>query len=169
MIFTAWADGWLDLPGRRARCALGPAGVRADKREGDGASPAVTFALRQVLYRPDRGGRPLTGLPARALAAHDGWCDDPADPAYNRPVSLPYAASAEALWRDDGVYDLIVVLGHNDAPVVPGAGSAVFMHLAKEGYPPTQGCVALSRPDLEALLALAQPGDALTISQEGAP
>jgi len=169
MIFTAWADGWLDLPGRRVRCALGPAGVSGDKREGDGASPAGTFALRRVLFRPDRGGAPATRLPVRALTPRDGWCDDPADPAYNRPLTLPYPASAEALWREDHVYDLIVVLGHNDAPVVPGAGSAVFMHLAREAYAPTQGCVALARADLEALLALAGPGDALSISPDAAP
>ncbi|MEO8925597.1 MAG: L,D-transpeptidase family protein [Caulobacteraceae bacterium] len=171
MIFTAYADGRLDLAGRRARCALGKAGViaAADKREGDGASPAGTWPLRQLLYRPDRGGAPLTGLASRALDLDDGWCEAPADPHYNRLVKLPHDAGVEGLWREDGLYDLIVVLGHNDDPVVPGAGSAIFLHLARPDFAPTQGCVALARPDLEALLALASPGDALAIAPDRAP
>ncbi len=165
-LFTAHADGGFDLGARRVRCALGPGGVVAaeDKREGDGKSPIGVWPLRRVLYRPDRGGRPVTRLPIQALAPDDGWCDDPADRNYNRPVDLPYPASAERLWRDDHVYDLIVVLGHNDAPVVPGAGSAIFLHLARDGYAPTQGCIALARDDLDALLAAAMPGDALAIT-----
>jgi L,D-peptidoglycan transpeptidase YkuD (ErfK/YbiS/YcfS/YnhG family) len=99
----------------------------------------------------------------RALGLADGWCDDPADVRYNRSVTLPYRASAERLWRLDHLYDLIVVLGHNDEPVVAGDGSAIFLHLAAEDYAPTQGCIALSRPDLTALLSLACPGDALTV------
>jgi L,D-peptidoglycan transpeptidase YkuD (ErfK/YbiS/YcfS/YnhG family) len=134
------------------------------KREGDGASPAGRWPLRRVLYRPDRRAAPETALPVEALSEGDGWCDAPDDPAYNRPVRLPYPASAEALWRDDGVYDLIVVLGHNDDPVVAGAGSAIFLHLARANYAPTQGCVALSVEDLERLLRVAHPSDVLVIS-----
>ena len=165
MIFTATADGWLDLGGARVRCALGPAGVipAAEKREGDGASPAGVWPIRRVLYRPDRGPAPATALPVRAIAPDDGWCDAPGDPAYNRPVQLPYPASAEQMWREDHLYDIVVVLGHNDAPAVPGLGSAIFLHLAKADYQPTHGCVAVARPDLEALLAAAQPGDAVEI------
>ncbi len=166
-IFKAWSDGRFELPDRIARCALGRSGVvvAADKREGDGASPLGLWPLRRLLHRPDRGAAPHTGLPTIALAPTDGWCDAPADPAYNQPVRLPYPASAEALWREDGVYDLIVVLGHNDAPTVPQLGSAIFLHLARDDYAPTEGCVALSRPDLEAVLALASPGSMLDIRQ----
>ena len=82
----------------------------------------------------------------------DGWCDDPGDAAYNRAVTLPYRASAESMWRADGLYDLVVITGHNDDPVVPGRGSAIFIHLASPDYGPTEGCVALSRPDLLAIL-----------------
>jgi L,D-peptidoglycan transpeptidase YkuD (ErfK/YbiS/YcfS/YnhG family) len=166
MTFTAFADGRFDLAGRLTRCALGPRGVvsAAGKREGDGASPAGVWPLRRVLYRPDRRPPPATALPTSPLAPDDGWCDAPDDPAYNRPVKLPYPASAERLWRDDHVYDLIVVLGHNDDPVVAGAGSAIFLHLARPDFPPTEGCVALDAADLEALLRRARPGDALTIA-----
>jgi L,D-peptidoglycan transpeptidase YkuD (ErfK/YbiS/YcfS/YnhG family) len=171
MTFIAYADGGFDLSGRRVRCALGLAGVTAAaaKREGDGKSPAGAWPLRRVLWRPDRRSAPETGLPARALTPEDGWCDDPGDPAYNQQVTLPYPASAERLWRDDAVYDLIVILGHNDDPVVPGAGSAIFLHLARPDYAATQGCVALAAGDLEALLRAARPGDALVISPGAAP
>jgi L,D-peptidoglycan transpeptidase YkuD (ErfK/YbiS/YcfS/YnhG family) len=164
MIFTAWSDGRFDLGDRETRCALGRAGVIAaeDKREGDGKSPLGVWSLRRLLYRPERGA-PKTALPAQPIAPDDGWCDAPGDAAYNRPVKRPYPASSEAMWRDDGLYDLVVVLGHNDDPPVSPMGSAIFLHLAKPGYEPTEGCVALNRPDLEALLAIARPGDKLEI------
>jgi L,D-peptidoglycan transpeptidase YkuD (ErfK/YbiS/YcfS/YnhG family) len=165
MIFTARADGGFDLAGTGARCALGRNGViaAADKREGDGASPLGVWPLRRVLYRPDRGPVPRTALPVQPIALDDGWCDAPGDAAYNRPVRRPYPASSEALWREDGLYDLVVVLGHNDDPPTPGLGSAIFLHLARPDFGPTEGCVALGRSDLESLLALARPGDALAI------
>ena len=166
MIFTAHADGWLEWDGGTVRCAIGKGGARpaADKREGDGATPLGVWPMRRLLYRPDRGGVPVTTLPAQPIAEHDGWCDAPTDANYNRPVTLPYPASAEHLWRDDGVYDLIVVLGHNDDPPIPGLGSAIFLHLARPDYAPTEGCVALARPDLEAVLSAAKAGDVLKIT-----
>jgi L,D-peptidoglycan transpeptidase YkuD (ErfK/YbiS/YcfS/YnhG family) len=157
------SDGWAIWNGRRFRCALGPAGVRQDKREGDGATPAGRFPFRRVLYRADRLARPKTALPCAAIARQDGWCDDPAIPAYNRPVTLPVAASHERLWREDGIYDVIVVIGHNDDPVLPGRGSAVFLHVAHDDFRPTAGCVALARDDLLQLLSAAKPGDGVSI------
>jgi L,D-peptidoglycan transpeptidase YkuD (ErfK/YbiS/YcfS/YnhG family) len=164
----AW-DGQGDGQGdaSSARAALGKAGTiaGADKREGDNRSPTGVWPIRYVLYRPDvYPDGPATALEARPMAPDDGWCDAPDDAAYNRPVKLPYPASAERLWRDDPVYDLVVVLGHNDDPPVPGLGSAIFLHLARDGYPGTEGCVALARADVEALLAAAKPGDAVEIA-----
>ncbi len=146
------ADGWLYRGKRRYRCALGRGGIRIDKQEGDGATPAGLYPLRRLLYRADRLVRPDSKLPAAEIQAMDGWCDDPGDAAYNRAVTLPYRASAESMWRADGLYDLVVITGHNDDPVVPGRGSAIFIHLASPDYGPTEGCVALSRPDLLAIL-----------------
>jgi L,D-peptidoglycan transpeptidase YkuD (ErfK/YbiS/YcfS/YnhG family) len=169
VIFEANSAGWLDLGrGRKVRCALGHGGVAAAdaKREGDGKTPLGDWPLRRVLYRPDRGGEPETSLETRAIMPDEGWCDAPDDPLYNRPVRLPYPASAEKLWRDDRLYDLIVVLGHNDDPPQPGMGSAIFLHLASHDYRPTEGCVAVRRPDLEALLRSARPGDSLRIVEE---
>ena len=145
------------------RCALGRAGVSGDKHEGDGTTPSGSFALGRVLYRADRNPPPATELPLRPLDADDGWCDDPADADYNRMVRLAHHARCERLWRDDGVYDVLVVLGHNDSPVRPGRGSAVFLHIARPGYPPTEGCVALATGDLLDVLATCRPGDTLRV------
>jgi L,D-peptidoglycan transpeptidase YkuD (ErfK/YbiS/YcfS/YnhG family) len=147
------ATGLARWDGRDLRCAIGRSGINAAKREGDGATPAGRFAMRFVLYRPDREAPPTTGLPRRPLARDDGWCDAPADAAYNRMIRLPYPASAETLWRSDGRYDLLVPLGYNDVNVIPGDGSAIFLHLAAPGYAPTAGCIALARDDLLAVLA----------------
>ena len=165
MIFTAFSDGRFDLAGREVRCALGKGGVIAAdlKREGDSASPLGVWPIRRALYRPDHGAAPETALPTAEIKPNDGWCDAPDDPAYNQPVTHPYPASAERMWRDDALYDLVVILGHNDNPVNPGAGSAIFLHVARPDYAPTEGCVALARPDLEALLKIAKPGDAIEI------
>ena len=158
------SGGWLLMGSERFRCALGRRIVAADaKREVDGATPAGAWPLRRLLYRPDREPPPTSRLPLRAIAADDGWCDAPEDPLYNQPVRLPYGASAEALWRDDGLYDLLVVLGHNEPPARPGAGSAIFLHLAKPDFSPTRGCVAVARGDMLALLEQVQPGDDLEV------
>lgn len=133
-------------------CALGRGGIRRHKREGDGATPTGTFPLREVLYRPDRLRAPITRLPVRPIRLRDGWCDAPDHPSYNRPVRFPFNASAERLWRADPLYDLIVVLGYNDDPVVPGEGSAIFLHIARPNFGPTEGCVALRRGELLRLL-----------------
>lgn len=158
------ADGSLTWRGLIVRCALGKSGITPSKREGDGGTPVGCFALRRVLYRPDRLSPPVTALPVAAIAPDDGWCDDPAHPDYNRPVTLPHAARCEKLWRDDEVYNVVVVLGHNDDPPIAGLGSAVFLHVARPGYAPTEGCVALALDDLLALLKDCAPGDRLCVT-----
>lgn len=146
--------GTLFLGTLRLPCALGRTGRRALKHEGDGATPMGLFTLREVLYRPDRVQRPRAGLPIHATRPSDGWCDDARDGNYNRKVRLPYAASAETLWRDDRIYDVIVVLDHNRRPRTKGRGSAIFMHVARPDYAPTAGCIALSLNDLRRVLGL---------------
>lgn len=146
--------GLLCLGTLRLPCALGRTGRRAMKREGDGATPMGLFTLCEALYRPDRVRRPRGGLPVRVTRPSDGWCDDVRDGNYNRKVRLPYAASAETLWRDDAVYDIIVVLDHNRRPRAKGRGSAIFMHIARAGYAPTAGCIALTLGDLRRLLGV---------------
>ncbi len=147
-------DGRFLFQGQVLRCALGKGGVRsaAEKREGDGATPAARLPLRRVLFRADRGPPPRCAIPMEPIAPSDGWCDDPAHRAYNRKVILPFDASHEALWRDDAVYDVIGVLGWNDDPVERGRGSAIFLHLARDDFRPTEGCVALEARDLRRVL-----------------
>jgi L,D-peptidoglycan transpeptidase YkuD (ErfK/YbiS/YcfS/YnhG family) len=155
--------GILVAGGAAFPCALGRAGVVAGKREGDGGTPRGLLPLIAVYYRPDRVRRPLTALPAVPIAPDDGWCDDPADPAYNRPVRLPFPASHERMWREDGLYDLVVVLGYNLARPVPGRGSAIFLHLAAPGFAPTAGCVAVTLPAMRRILARSGPGTTLLV------
>ncbi len=163
-------QGWLRCGGRKFRCALGRAGVRRTKREGDGATPAGRFPLRRVLYRADRLEQPpATKLPLEALNPADGWCDDPNDPSYNRQIRVPHAGRHERLWRDDGLYDLIVVLGHNDDPPRPGHGSAIFLHVARPDYGPTEGCIAVALEDLRAMLVDCGTGDHITVSPANGP
>ena len=164
--FFADSSGILCWPGGQGRCALGKGGVATPeaKQEGDGATPLGVWPMRQVFWRSDRLQRPVTGLPVDALIPEAGWCDDPASPLYNFPVALPFAFNHEKLWRKDGVYDILVVLGYNDDPPFPGKGSAIFLHIARPDYGPTEGCVACAREDLLALLARAKLGDALAIT-----
>ncbi|MCE7795528.1 L,D-transpeptidase family protein [Sphingobium sufflavum] len=159
------AAGTVTLDGLTLPCTIGKGGVKAaaDKREGDGATPLGTWPIRTVLLRPDRVVSALApAVPWRWIRPGDGWSDDGADPAYNRPVSLPHGPSHERLWRDDQAYDVIIVLGHNDAPPVPGLGSAIFFHQwvpGADGQPkPTEGCIAVSPESMRAVLPLLRVG-----------
>ena len=156
-------EGRLVLAHGVRRAALGRGGVAALKGEGDGATPLGRFPIRQVLYRADRMRRPRAALPIHAIRAEDGWCEDPADRNYNRLVKLSPRLSADRLTRDDALYDLVLVLGHNDRPRVKGRGSAIFVHLARPDYAPTAGCIALSRHDLLMLLAALRRGSAIVV------
>jgi L,D-peptidoglycan transpeptidase YkuD (ErfK/YbiS/YcfS/YnhG family) len=140
------------IDGRSWPCTIGRSGpCAADaKQEGDGCTPLGLWPIRTVLLRRDRWTSPPTSLPWRWLRPQDGWSDAPDDPAYNRPVRHPHRYSAEHLWRDDAVYDAILVLGHNDQPPRAGAGSAIFLHL--RGETNTEGCVAIDRDAMRALL-----------------
>ena len=134
-------------------CAVGQNGLKQDKVEGDNATPIGKFPLREIFFREDRIERHLlkTSLPIRSLTPYDGWCDDPNNPNYNRLVDLrnfDLAISHEKLYRDDHLYDIIVEVGYNDEPPVPGKGSAIFIHVARENYRGTAGCVAFAKPDL---------------------
>jgi L,D-peptidoglycan transpeptidase YkuD (ErfK/YbiS/YcfS/YnhG family) len=145
-------EGRLTLRGLVFRAALGRGGVRRDKREGDGATPAGLLPLRRVLYRADRLAAPDCTVPVEPIAPNDGWCDDVGEADYNRLIRLPHDGHYEELWRADEVYDVIGVLGWNDAPVQRGRGSAIFLHVARPDYAPTDGCIAVAMRDLRHLL-----------------
>lgn len=158
MVEFLFRDGLLQGAGLRLRAACGRAGVGARKVEGDGVTPGGSLPLLRVLYRADRIRPPRCAVPLEPISPLDGWCDDIADPAYNKPVRLPYAGRHEELWREDGLYDVIGVLGWNTGPIVPGLGSAIFLHVATRDYAPTAGCIALSLPDVLACLAAGMSG-----------
>ncbi len=165
------AQGTLTMGDKVFPCALGRQGIALIKSEGDMKTPKGNFPLRTVFYRYDKLSKPIyTKVPMMALLEEDGWCDDPDDRAYNQSVMLPYHASAECLWRDDDVYDVIVVLGHNDDPIEPGRGSAIFLHVAREisndtgeTLEGTEGCIALRKRDLLEILPILSPETTLKV------
>ena len=132
--------------------ALGRSGIKANKREGDGGTPRGTFVLRRLWWRADRAPRPRTALPVRRIKPSDGWSEDPKDRHYNRPIQVPKQSNADRLWRDDALYDLIIEISHNTKPRIAGRGSAVFIHIAREKFAPTAGCVALETHALRRLV-----------------
>lgn len=145
--------GWITVGGLRFPCALGRSGRRVLKREGDGATPVGRYRIVRGLYRADRMLRPRAALPLRPIRSNDGWCDAPDDRNYNRAVTYPYKASAERLRREDHLYDVVLLTSHNQRPRIKGAGSAIFVHHARQGYSPTEGCIALKPRDLRILMA----------------
>ncbi|MGJ3262961.1 MAG: L,D-transpeptidase family protein [Salinarimonas sp.] len=155
--------GWLVAGGLVLPCALGRSGVTRDKREGDGATPAGTVRPLAALFRPDRGPRPATALPLTPIDGGDGWCDASNDRNYNRPVRLPYPASAERMRRDDALYDIVVDLSANRGPIRKGRGSAIFLHVARPGLAPTEGCIALEARALRRLLGRIGPRTRLVV------
>ncbi len=151
------ASAMLFINGEAIPALIGRGGLRWDKSEGDQATPVGFLPFRHVFYRADRVSRPLTRLRVEALAPDDGWCDDPSHRDYNRQITLPHEGRHERLWRDDHCYDLCVVLGWNDDPVIAGRGSAIFLHLPPASGA-TEGCIALTEPLLRALIQTGEPG-----------
>jgi L,D-peptidoglycan transpeptidase YkuD (ErfK/YbiS/YcfS/YnhG family) len=138
------SQGWLRAGSLNLPVALGRAGIRANKREGDGGTPRGQFRPVRLWWRADRSWRPQTLLPTNRIGPGDAWCEDPEDRHYNRPFRRSLGAAGDRLWRDDALYDIIVEIDHNTRPRVAGRGSAVFIHIARPGFAPTAGCLALT-------------------------
>jgi len=155
--------GWLVAGPLRLQVALGRSGVKANKVEGDGGTPRGAFRPLRLWWRADRGPRPRTGLPVRRIDPADAWCEDPSDRRYNRPVRLAAGAAGDRLWRQDHLYDLVVEIDHNTRPRITRRGSAVFIHLARAGFRPTAGCIALGAKSLRALLERLSPKTRIAI------
>jgi L,D-peptidoglycan transpeptidase YkuD (ErfK/YbiS/YcfS/YnhG family) len=156
--------GWLAADWQIIPVALGRGGIKANKREGDGATPRGTFHPLRLWWRADRHPRPRTLLPVRAITPTDGWCEDPADRHYNQPVRLERDRGAgDRLRRDDHLYDFIIEIDQNTRPRIAGRGSAVFLHLARPQFAPTAGCVAMTRPAMLHLLTRIGPRTRIVI------
>lgn len=156
-------QGWLIAGGRTVPVALGRGGIKANKREGDGSTPRGIFRPRQLWWRADRHPRPRTFLPIRTIGLEDAWCEDPASRQYNRPIRLERDRSGDRLRRDDHLYDFIVEIDHNSSPRITGRGSAVFLHLARDNFGPTAGCVSMTRSAMLRLLARLGPDTRIVI------
>ena len=155
--------GWLTARGLTVPVALGRGGVQANKREGDGGTPRGTFLPRKLWWRADRHQRPRTFLAARTITAHDAWCEDPDDRHYNRPIRVARDHKGDRLQRKDHLYDFIVEIDHNTRPRIAGRGSAVFLHLARDNFGPTAGCVAMTRSAMLRLLRRLGPRTRIVI------
>jgi L,D-peptidoglycan transpeptidase YkuD (ErfK/YbiS/YcfS/YnhG family) len=158
-------QGWLLAGPRSIIVALGRGGIKANKREGDGATPAGRYRLVRLWWRADRTPRPRTMLPSRPITAADGWCEDPSDRRYNRPIRMSPGQPGDRLRRADALYDLIIEIDHNQRPRIAGRGSAVFIHVARPDMTPTAGCVSMPAMTLRRLLAHVGPNTTITIHE----
>ncbi|HEX9471350.1 MAG TPA: L,D-transpeptidase family protein [Bradyrhizobium sp.] len=155
--------GWLIAGGQIVPVALGRGGIRANKREGDGGTPKGIFRPRRLWWRADRHPRPRTHLTVRAIRPEDAWCEDPRDRHYNQPIRLDRDRGGDRLRRDDHLYDFIVEIDHNTSPRIAGRGSAVFLHLARDNFGPTAGCVSMTQSAMLRLLARLGPETKIVI------
>jgi L,D-peptidoglycan transpeptidase YkuD (ErfK/YbiS/YcfS/YnhG family) len=155
--------GWLTGGGQTIKVALGRGGIKANKREGDGGTPRGSFRPLLLWWRADRHPRPQTFLPARAIARDDAWCEDASSRHYNQPLRLAAKDGGDRLKRDDHLYDFIVEIDHNTRPRIAGRGSAVFLHLARENFSPTAGCVSMTRQAMLRLLKRLGPETRIVI------
>ena len=138
----------------RFTCAIGRAGLTTNKIEGDHKTPVGEFKFKKIYYRKDKLGEMIFQIPFAIIAENDGWCDDPKSKLYNQHVQFPFDASAERLFRDDDLYDIICVLNYNTNPIVPGKGSAIFLHICKPNFAGTEGCVAIEKKNILKLVNL---------------
>ena len=144
---------YLTFKEHQFKCSIGRSGFSENKVEGDGSTPVGNFYIENIYYRADKIEIFETNINKVKIRESDGWCDDPKQKEYNQLVQFPYDFSAEKLYRDDSLYNLVGVLNYNTHPVTPGLGSAIFMHIAKNDYQPTEGCIALNQKDLLYLLS----------------
>jgi L,D-peptidoglycan transpeptidase YkuD (ErfK/YbiS/YcfS/YnhG family) len=156
-------QGCLSAGHLRIKVALGRSGIKANKREGDGATPAGRYRLVRLWWRPDRLPRPRTLLPVRPIGVLDAWCEDTSDRRYNQAIRISPGQPGDRLWRSDALYDLVIEIDHNTRPRISGRGSAVFIHVARAALAPTAGCISLPITILKSLIARLGPKTRITI------
>ena len=156
-------QGWLSAGRLQVKVALGRSGIKANKREGDGATPAGRYRLVRLWWRRDRLPRLRTLLPVRPISALDAWCEDPSHGRYNQAIRISPGQPGDRLWRADPLYDMVIEIDHNTRPRVSGRGSAVFIHVARPALAPTAGCVSLPITTLRPLVARLGPKTTITI------
>ena len=133
-------------------CIFGRDGVTKNKTEGDWCTPIGIFPVRKIYYRNDKIKKLDTQVETIPISKDDAWCDDKERNEYNTFIKLPFNGSYENLWRDDDLYNIIVVIGYNDEPIVKERGSAIFIHIANNEMQYTKGCLAIKKEDMISLL-----------------
>ena len=135
----------------KVKCALGKRGIGTKRKEGDLITPKGSYKIKGILYRRDKVKNLNTKLEKKAISKKMGWCDDPKSKKYNQLVKLPFRFNFEKLYRKDGIYDIIFILNYNTNPIKKNKGSAIFIHIAKNNYSATRGCIAIKRKDIKKL------------------
>ena len=146
-------SGYLKYKNLKFRCALGKAGIKKKEKEGDNATPKGIFKITRLYYRPDRIKNIITAVKKIKIKKNVGWCDDPNNKFYNKEIKLPNKFSHEKLYRKDNLYDLVLVLNYNTNPIIKNKGSAIFLHITKNSYKKTKGCIALKKKHLIELIS----------------
>lgn len=145
------------------KCAIGKNGLTDSKMEGDNCTPIGTYSIDIVYYRKDKFNLPIINFPKIPIKNNFGWCDDANSPDYNKFITFPFQGSAENLYREDNIYDIVCILDYNTKPIIKNRGSAIFLHVANEDYSGTAGCIALSKKDLIELLENINPKEKIHV------
>ena len=146
----------------KVKCAIGKKGIGYKKKEGDLITPSGQFRIKYILYRKDRLNI-STKLKKKVIKKNMGWCDDPKSSHYNKLVRLPFAYKHEKLFKKENIYDIILVLNYNMSPIKKNKGSAIFIHVAKNNFKKTEGCVAIKKLSLVKLIGKINPNTKVKI------
>jgi L,D-peptidoglycan transpeptidase YkuD (ErfK/YbiS/YcfS/YnhG family) len=157
-------SGYLNYKNFKFRCALGKNGIKKKIKEGDNVTPKGIFKITKIYYRADKIKKIITSIKKIKIKKNIGWCDDSKSDFYNQQIKLPSNFSYERLYRNDRSYDLLAVLNYNTKPVIKNKGSAIFIHVAKNNYKPTAGCIAIKKIDLIKLLKIIKKNTKIKIS-----
>ena len=156
-------NGFLTSENLKFKCAIGHNGLSSNKYEGDGCTPIGHFKITKILYRHDKINDCEFVLDSEVINKLDGWCDDINSDLYNQKIKFPFELSAEHLYRNDDLYDVVCIIDYNLNPIIRGKGSAIFLHCASEDYSPTQGCVAMKKNELLQIAMQLDKGSTITI------
>jgi len=147
-------NSYLEYKNLKFRCALGKAGIQKKIKEGDNITPKGTYKILSIYYRQDRIKKINCSIKKIKITKKIGWCDDSKSKYYNKQIKLPCRLSHEILYRKDHIYDIVCVINYNINPIIKRKGSAIFLHVAKNKYQQTKGCIALKKNHLLQLLPL---------------
>jgi len=136
----------------KVKCAIGKRGITSRKVEGDGKTPRGTFGIKSIFYRKDRVSKLKTLLKKTVIKKNMGWCDDSNSKYYNKMIKFPFNLGAEKLWLKENIYDVLIILDYNLRPTIKKKGSAIFLHISRRNYKPTEGCIAIAKKDMNLLI-----------------